>query len=69
MRALRALGVDAQVFHTNEGHAGFLGLERMRELVAGGLGLAEALEAVRAGLRVHHPHAGARPASTASPGS
>src|SRR3954466_6507507 len=49
VRALRTLGVHAQVFHTNEGHAGFLGLERMRELVAGGLGLEEALEAVRAG--------------------
>jgi len=49
VRALRTLGVDAQVFHTNEGHAGFLGLERMRELVAAGLGLEEALEAVRAG--------------------
>jgi glycogen phosphorylase len=49
VRALRALGINAQVFHTNEGHAGFLGLERMRELVAEGLGLAEALEAVRAG--------------------
>jgi starch phosphorylase len=49
VRALRALGVDAQVFHTNEGHAGFLGLERMRELVSAGLGLEEALEAVRAG--------------------
>jgi starch phosphorylase len=49
VRALRALGIDAQVFHTNEGHAGFLGLERMRELVVKGLTAAEALEAVRAG--------------------
>src|SRR6478609_6779257 len=37
VRALRALGIDAQVFHTNEGHAGFLGIERIRELVARGL--------------------------------
>ncbi|MQA79080.1 MAG: alpha-glucan family phosphorylase [Streptosporangiales bacterium] len=39
-----------EVFHTNEGHAGFLGLERIRELVADrGLAFDEALEAVRAG--------------------
>lgn len=39
-----------EVFHTNEGHAGFLGLERMRELVAAeGLDFDEALAAVRAG--------------------
>jgi starch phosphorylase len=50
VRALRALGIDPQVLHTNEGHAGFLGLERIRELVTGqGLSFAEAVEAVRAG--------------------
>jgi len=49
VRALRALGIDAQVFHTNEGHAGFLGIERIRELVAAGLTFDEAVEAVRAG--------------------
>ncbi len=50
VRALDALGIDAQVFHTNEGHAGFLGLERIRQLVTdAGLTYAEALEAVRAG--------------------
>ncbi len=38
-----------EVFHTNEGHAGFLGIERIRELVAEGLTYDEALEAVRAG--------------------
>ncbi|MER5350710.1 alpha-glucan family phosphorylase [Kitasatospora sp. NPDC002551] len=39
-----------EVFHTNEGHAGFLGVERIRELVAdAGLDFAAALEAVRAG--------------------
>ena len=36
-----------EVFHTNEGHAGFLGLERIRELVGEGLAFDEALEAVR----------------------
>ena len=35
VRALRALGVDASVWHMNEGHAAFLGLERCRELVNG----------------------------------
>ena len=49
VRVLRALGRDPQVFHTNEGHAGFLSLERIRELVAGGLTFAESVEAVRAG--------------------
>ncbi|MFF3765021.1 alpha-glucan family phosphorylase [Streptomyces sp. NPDC001922] len=38
-----------EVFHTNEGHAGFLGLERIRELGEAGLGFDAALEAVRAG--------------------
>jgi starch phosphorylase len=49
VRILRALGLDPEVFHTNEGHAGFLSLERIRELVATGLTFAEAVEAVRAG--------------------
>ncbi|MFE2276359.1 glycosyltransferase family 1 protein [Streptomyces sp. NPDC059454] len=38
-----------EVFHTNEGHAGFLGLERIAELRAEGLDFDAALEAVRAG--------------------
>jgi starch phosphorylase len=50
VRALQAVGIEAQVFHTNEGHAGFLGLERIRQLVVEqGLAYAEAIEAVRAG--------------------
>ena len=49
IRALRALDLDPQVFHMNEGHAGFLGLERVREWVDHGLSFAEAIEAVRAG--------------------
>ncbi|HMA47140.1 MAG TPA: alpha-glucan family phosphorylase, partial [Frankiaceae bacterium] len=54
VRALRrysaATGATApEVFHTNEGHAGFLGLERIRELVETGLSFDEALEATRAG--------------------
>jgi starch phosphorylase len=39
-----------EVFHTNEGHAGFLGLERIRELrTAKGLDFDQALSAVRSG--------------------
>ena len=49
VRVLRALGLQPEVFHTNEGHAGFLSLERIRELVGHGLSFAEAVEAVRAG--------------------
>ena len=47
VRALRAAGYDADVWHSNEGHAGFLGLERIRELVERGLPFESALEAVR----------------------
>jgi starch phosphorylase len=50
VRALDALGTTVQVFHTNEGHAGFLGLERIRRLVTDeGLTFHQAVEAVRAG--------------------
>jgi starch phosphorylase len=38
-----------EVFHTNEGHAGFLGLERIREYAAAGLSFDEAIEVCRAG--------------------
>lgn len=38
-----------EVFHTNESHAGFLGLERVRELQDDGLHFDEAVVAVRAG--------------------
>jgi glycogen phosphorylase len=38
-----------EVFHTNEGHAGFLGLERIREYAAQGLSFEEAIELCRAG--------------------
>ncbi|MBW4040655.1 MAG: glycosyltransferase family 1 protein [Acidobacteria bacterium] len=40
---------EAEVFHTNEGHAGFQGLERISTLIHGGLTFAEALQVVRAG--------------------
>ncbi len=49
IRALRALGMNPQVYHCNEGHAAFIGLERLRELIAEqNLEFQEALEVVRA---------------------
>ncbi len=49
VRALRALGITPSAWHMNEGHAAFLGLERMRELVEEQhLSFAEAVEAVAA---------------------
>lgn len=48
VRALQVAGFDPDVFHSNEGHAGFLGLERIRRLVTEhGLEFADAREAVR----------------------
>jgi len=56
VRALRAFcritgRPEPEVFHTNEGHAGFLGLERIRELVSENPSLTfdDALEVSRAG--------------------
>lgn len=48
VRALRAAGYEPDVFHSNEGHAGFLGIERIRELVSStDMTFDQALEAVR----------------------
>jgi len=44
VRALRALGIHPAVWHMNEGHVAFLGLERAREKVVRGDGLEEALK-------------------------
>lgn len=54
VRAVRAFTAsaglpDPDVFHMNEGHAGFLGVERIREFVAAGQDFDSALAAVRAG--------------------
>ena len=54
VRAIRAYcaitGAPApEVFHTNEGHAGFLGLERIREFMEQGMNFDTALERNRAG--------------------
>lgn len=47
IRALRALGYDPAVFHMNEGHAAFLGLELIREELDRGRSWEEALEITR----------------------
>jgi starch phosphorylase len=44
VRALRALGIWPSVWHMNEGHVAFLGLERAREKIVRGDGLGDALE-------------------------
>jgi glycogen phosphorylase len=54
VRAVRAFCAltghpQPEVFHTNEGHAGFLGLERIREYAQEGLSFDEAIEVCRAG--------------------
>ena len=50
VRALRALGYNPTVWHMNEGHAAFLTLERVRELVASG----ETFEAAAAQTRLNN---------------
>ncbi|WP_345764302.1 alpha-glucan family phosphorylase [Diaminobutyricibacter sp. McL0608] len=40
---------EPEVFHTNEGHAGFLGVERISDLIGEGLTFDEGLQVVRAG--------------------
>jgi starch phosphorylase len=50
VRLLAELGVDAEVFHSNEGHAGFLTLERLRRaIVDDGLSFDDAVARVRPG--------------------
>jgi starch phosphorylase len=48
VRAVRALGLQPAVWHMNEGHSAFMGLERLREFVQQGLDFDAALAAVRA---------------------
>ena len=50
-RALEALGIEPTVYHMNEGHSAFLGLEWVRRLMEKhGLSLGEAREVASAGL-------------------
>ena len=49
IRALRSLGLHPTIYHYNEGHAAFAGLERLRECIQDDhLSFSEAMELVRA---------------------
>jgi len=49
IRALRSIGLDTDLYHCNEGHAAFTGLERLREYIQNGnMTFPEAVEIVRA---------------------
>jgi glycogen phosphorylase len=47
VRALKTLGSDPGVFHLNEGHAGFVVLQRIRDLIESGSTFDAALEQIR----------------------
>ena len=48
VRAIEEMGLNPDIYHLNEGHAGFLSLERLKNYVADGLTFPEAREQVRA---------------------
>ena len=60
VRALRAMGIAPTVWHLNEGHAAFVALQRIREMIEQGRSFDDALEEVQALDGLHHAHAGAR---------
>jgi starch phosphorylase len=47
LRALRLLGYAPTVWHMNEGHSAFLTIQRLREYVAQGFSMEEAIERIR----------------------
>jgi starch phosphorylase len=47
VRVLRALGITPHVWHLNEGHAAFVVVERLREMVATGTPLSKAVDFVK----------------------
>jgi starch phosphorylase len=47
VRALRALGSEPGMFHLNEGHAGFVVLQRIRDLCEAGASFDDALQRIR----------------------
>jgi starch phosphorylase len=47
VRVLRGLGIEPAVWHLNEGHAAFVALQRIREMVERGQSFDDALEEVR----------------------
>ncbi|MFT7121571.1 MAG: alpha-glucan phosphorylase-like protein [Neolewinella sp.] len=48
VRAIEAMNLQPEVYHLNEGHAGFLSIERLKNHVDNGMQFSEAVEAVRA---------------------
>ena len=48
VRVIRALGLNPSVWHANEGHVGFMMLERVREYVETGMDFREAVDRVSA---------------------
>ena len=48
VRAIEEMGLQPDIYHLNEGHAGFLSLERLKNYVSEGLSFPEAREMVRA---------------------
>ncbi len=47
VKILRALGLNPDVWHANEGHTSFMMMERMRELIEKGSTLQDAMDSVR----------------------
>jgi len=47
VRTLRALGIEPAVFHLNEGHAGFVVLQRIRDLIEHGATFDAAVDEIR----------------------
>lgn len=60
------MGIKQEVYHCNEGHAAFIGIERIRDLVRRKLTFSEALEVVRSS-SLFTTHTPCRPATTPSP--
>ena len=70
VRALRALGSHPAAYHLNEGHAAFVVLQRIRDLLERGVVVRRRRsQEVRADDGLHDAHAGGRPATTRSPSS
>ncbi len=47
VRMLRALGIHPEIWHANEGHAAFMYVERLRELIGNGVALPAAVDQIR----------------------
>ena len=47
VKALRALGIEVDLYHFNEGHAAFAGLELIREKMSTGMSFEKALSAIK----------------------